>query len=135
MYNFQVDTYMETVARERYAGRLNDFKALVRAFISLESRRREAITPDEHANNPRKMTNGFKKSIVNGEQNGRANEITSVERHYETESNLGRGHASGEIDHDDHVKQVLTKFINFALQHPKVLASPVHMRQWLAHEL
>lgn len=37
-------------------------------------------------------------------------------------------------NHGD-VKEVLTKFVNFALQHPKVLQSPASLRVWLAHEL
>lgn len=135
MYNFQVDAYMETVAMDCYAGRLNDLKALVRTLFSRESRRCKAITHDEHANIPKKMTNSFKNSVVNGGQNGRANGITNIEQYHGTGGNLGRRHASGTSDQDDHVKQVLTKFVNFALEHPKVLASPVHMRQWLAHEL
>ena len=36
---------------------------------------------------------------------------------------------------DKNVEEVLTRFVNFALQHPKVLASPAPLRRWLAHEL
>lgn len=33
------------------------------------------------------------------------------------------------------VEEVLAKFVQFALQHPKVLQSPSSLRAWLAHEL
>ncbi|KAF2734802.1 hypothetical protein EJ04DRAFT_534654 [Polyplosphaeria fusca] len=35
----------------------------------------------------------------------------------------------------DLVEETLTKFVNHALQHPKVLNSPPSMRAWLAHEM
>jgi hypothetical protein len=38
-------------------------------------------------------------------------------------------------DKDHDIERVLTKFVNFALQHPKVLASPAQLRRWLALEL
>jgi hypothetical protein len=36
---------------------------------------------------------------------------------------------------DQTVKTVLTKFIRFSMQHPKILASPIPIQKWLAHEL
>ncbi|KAH3955393.1 hypothetical protein HBI81_039160 [Parastagonospora nodorum] len=135
MYNFQVDAFMETSARDCYAGRLNDLKGLICGLFSEDSMGYESMTKYEHATTPKKMTNGVKNGVGNVGQSGRENGIANCNDDYAMESNGENGHTNGLTDQDEHVKKVLTKFVNFALQHPKVLASPAPMRQWLAHEL
>jgi hypothetical protein len=139
MYNFQVDAFMETSARDCYAGRLNDLKALICGLFSEDSTGYKPMTKYEPATRPKKMTNGVKNGVKNGvgiiDSSGRENGIANCNNEYKKESNGENGHTNELPDQDEHVKNVLTKFVNFALQHPKVLASPVPMRQWLAHEL
>lgn len=97
------------------------------------------------------ISNGVQKSISNGAANG-CKEKQNV--------NGGRAHTNGESgfekapmpakddamesetgstqavdDSGGDVEEVLSKFVNFALQHPKVLQSPEPLRAWLAHEL
>jgi hypothetical protein len=155
MYNFQVDAYMETVVCERYNGKFPELKALIRSLCRDRPQKRKREEVDESEVMSKKPANGSgigatsraETNGINGDrkqlglengytrtngENGNRDSATPV-----NSKDAGRVDSPTSIvenkDHD--VEKVLTKFVNFALQHPKVLASPAPLRRWLALEL
>jgi hypothetical protein len=92
---------------------------------------------DVHANGKDMKTNGtgvnttVKDVLTNGENGVKQPAFLGEPPNTET----AEKHVSTSEEKDKNVEKVLTGFINFALQHPKVLTSPVSLRRWLAHEL
>jgi hypothetical protein len=115
MFNFQVDAFMETIVRDCYRDRLPELKALICSLCRGRPQKSERTVENVIEVRLKKATNGLKQGATNG--NG-----------IDTET-------SGGNCQDKNVEEVLTDFVNFALQHPKVLASPTPLRRWLAHEL
>jgi hypothetical protein len=64
--------------------------------------------------------------------NGLKRSAASLEEAVEGLDNNG---VSTQEEKDNDVKAVLTKFVYFALHHPKVLQSPPSLQAWLRHEL
>jgi hypothetical protein len=107
----------------------------------------------------RKELNGTQDSVTraphnsttngNGLMNGKAEPNGSSQPDRDGGTNVGcttNGHGATNVtdthdlskrfkDRGETVKPILTRFINFSMQHPKVLASPAPIRRWLAHEL
>jgi hypothetical protein len=139
MFNFQVDAFMETVARDCYSGRLHELKALIcflcrdRAHSCGKMAKDESEVLSKMAMND--TTNGATNGITSGATNGMTNGATNGITNGATNGNGKIFHTNGENGKDNVVEDVLTRFVNFALQHPKVLSSPAPLRRWLAHEL
>jgi hypothetical protein len=123
MFNFQVDAFMETVARDCYSGRLQELKTLIRSLCRGYT---EGLvcTPGHRT-----------KILVRNELNGTANSVSKDMKSCETEDDGNITYVHGYRAENESVKSTLGKFVDFALQHPKVKASPESMRRWLAHEL
>ena len=171
MFNFQVDAYMETVASERYNGRLPELKALIRSLCGNRPQKRKRAIEDEPEVPAKKQANGTENGVANGTKTTTSNGVPNGDHahtngkdvHVNGKSARMNGsdvHTNGKAsptntdlsdkpqktervdspmssseEKDRSVEEVLTGFVNFALQHPKVLASPAPLRRWLAHEL
>jgi hypothetical protein len=123
MFNFQVDAFMETVARDCYSGRLQELKTLI---CSLCRGYAEGLV----------CTSGNQtKILVGNESNGTANGATKGMKSCATQDDSDITYVNGHRPENESVKATLGKFVDFALQHPKVKTSPESMRRWLAHEL
>jgi hypothetical protein len=123
MFNFQVDAFMETVARDHYDGRLHELKVLIHSMCGEHSQEPGRTAGDETKIFFEHALNGMANDVTEGVENRAANvddQAACVDEH--------RGQ-------DESVKDILTNFVNFALHHPKVMASPAPLRRWLAHEL
>jgi hypothetical protein len=119
MFNFQVDAFMETVARDCYSGRLQELKTLIRSLCR------------GHAEGLVCTSGNQTKILVENELNGVSKGIQSCA----TQDNGDLTYVNGHRVENDSVKATLGKFVDFALQHPKVKTSPESMRRWLAHQL
>ncbi|KAF2248178.1 hypothetical protein BU26DRAFT_428436 [Trematosphaeria pertusa] len=134
MYNSQVDAYMEKVVWEQYRDRLPELKAFIRSLCSGNPEKRKRRDEGEVRGTPKKVLgpNGVSDSQPNGASNGEANGHTDSALDGTTD---GNGATQAPVEKGNSVEEVLTRFVNFALQHPKVQQSPTPLRAWLAHEL
>ncbi|KAF2477643.1 Ent-kaurene synthase, partial [Lindgomyces ingoldianus] len=137
MFNFQVDAYMETVVWDQYRERLPALKAFIRALCS------GAPTQQRRDSKGKGLSGISEEHEASAEiQNGaKAANGKGFQDRYQTEPvkrlirDLEAGVVNNRKEKDDNVEEVLTKFVNYALQHPKVVSSPPALRAWLAQEM
>ncbi|PSN74107.1 Ent-kaurene synthase [Corynespora cassiicola Philippines] len=97
--------------------------------------KRDSVMGDSNPPSPmREKSSNCKRNsgVVLEEANGFKRPLAPAQRLIE---DLEKGIASAPGTDDGEIEGVLTKFVNYALQHPKVLQSPPSLRTWLAHEL
>ncbi|KAF2677878.1 hypothetical protein K458DRAFT_446746 [Lentithecium fluviatile CBS 122367] len=140
MFNFQVDAYMETAVWEQYGDKLPELKALIRTICSNKPEKRKRSDDDDSKVVSKKLANGTGTHTMNGTGRSTRNSVKRCHEHEHSNGEPVRGNgesvqANGVSGVSSNVEGVLTKFVNFALHHPKVLASPEPLRRWLAHEL
>ncbi|KAF2651583.1 hypothetical protein K491DRAFT_606568 [Lophiostoma macrostomum CBS 122681] len=136
MLGFQVDAYMETVVWEQYRDRLPDLKAFIRRLCtgSGTTGPRKRKNNGEIGGTPKKLlgSNGVPNGVLNGTTNGSTTHADGLEPDTlaEAEPDQPSIHTNGIS-----AEEMLTRTVNFVLEHPKVLRSPHTLQAWLAHEL
>ncbi|KAF2191563.1 hypothetical protein K469DRAFT_623355 [Zopfia rhizophila CBS 207.26] len=142
MFNFQVDAYMETVVWDYYRDRLPALKAFIQGLCSGNPQQRKRSREGDIGGIPKKVLgpngvhNGLSNGTSNGTSNGVSNGVTNGASNGMSNKGINaalNGKANGASN--TNVEEILTRFVNHALQHPKVLQSPPALRAWLAHEM
>ncbi|KAF2864749.1 hypothetical protein BDV95DRAFT_508760 [Massariosphaeria phaeospora] len=135
MFSFQIDAYMETVVWEQYRDRLPELKLFIRRLCSgiPEKRKRTDDGDIEGVSKKLPGLNGISNTLGNGTTNGASNGLAANGTLQDGQPLASNGH-NGFLN-GGNVETVLTKYVNFAMQHPKVVQSPPSLRAWLAQEL
>lgn len=95
-------------------------------------RRTDSVVGNE-SENITEQNNGTANHAENGNgANGFKKPVASLKQKTEV---LENGGVKTSEEKDRSVEEVLTKFVYFALHHPKVLQSPPSLQAWLRHEL